>query len=282
MSRKITRRDFVADAGKLAFGAMVVPRHVLGGIGFRAPSATLNVACIGIGGMGMNNLKSLMDENIVAICDVDFGFVERKLVQELRPREGPITPSQGQTQAQANEAAARRAAEQAKLKEVYAKAAKYTDWRVMLDRQKDIDAVVVATPDHAHAVIANNFMKAGKHVYVQKPMAYSVHEARTMARTAREMRVTTQMGNQGHSMEGTRRIRELIQAGIIGPVREVHIYTDRPQRFWAQGLPRPGQGNAPANTAGAGGRGTPPATAQPAPDPNVPAQWNTATVDRAV
>ena len=299
MSRKITRRDFVADAGKLAFGAMVVPRHVLGGIGFRAPSATLNVACIGIGGMGMNNLKSLMEENIVAICDVDFGFVERKLAQELRPREGPVTPSRGQTQAQANEAAARRAAEQAKLKEVYAKAAKYTDWRVMLDRQKDIDAVVVATPDHVHAVIANNFMKAGKHVYVQKPMAYSVHEARTMARTAREMRVTTQMGNQGHSMEGTRRIRELIEAGVIGPVREVHIYTDRPQRFWAQGLPRPANPNEPAaGAAGAGGRGAAtqvgaatgaggrggaqPAAAQPAPDPNVPAQWNTRTVERAI
>src|SRR5688500_5957324 len=107
--RKISRRDFVADAGTLAFGAMVVPRHVLGGIGFRAPSATLNIACIGIGGMGMNNLKALMGENIVAVCDVDFGFVERKLETELRPRTGPITPGQGQTQEQAIQAAARRA-----------------------------------------------------------------------------------------------------------------------------------------------------------------------------
>src|SRR5688500_3982631 len=280
--RKISRRDFVADAGKLAFGAMIVPRHVLGGVGYRAPSATLNVACVGVGGMGMNNMKALFGENIVAICDVDFGFVDRKVASELRPRTQPVTPRQGQTQQQADEEAARQVAEQAKLKEVYAKAAKYTDWRVMLEKQRDIDAIIVATPDHCHAVIANNAMKLGKHVYVQKPMAYSVHEARTMARTAREKGVVTQMGNQGHSMEGTRRIRELIQSGIIGPVREVHIYTDRPQRFWAQGLPRPGQGNAPANTAGAGGRGTPPATAQPAPDPNVPAQWNTATVDRAV
>src|SRR5688500_4443965 len=133
--RKITRRDFVADAGKLAFGAMVVPRHVLGGIGFRAPSATLNVACIGIGGMGMNNMKALMSENIVAVCDVDFGFVERKLETELRPPQDPPRPSQGQTQEQANAARQRRLAEQAKLKEVYAKAAKYTDLRRMLERQ---------------------------------------------------------------------------------------------------------------------------------------------------
>ena len=297
--RKITRRDFVADAGKLAFGAMVVPRHVLGGIGFRAPSATLNVACIGIGGMGMNNMKALLSENIVAVCDVDFGFVERKLETELRPPTNPPRPSQGQTQEQANAAMQRRLTEQAKLKEAYGKAAKYTDWRVMLERQKDIDAIVVATPDHVHAVIANNFMKAGKHVYVQKPMAYSVHEARTLARTAREMRVVSQMGNQGHSMDGTRRIKELIEAGVIGPVREVHIYTDRPQRFWAQGLPRPTNPNAPAATpagggaaqsagagqaaAGSGGRGgAQPAPNAPAPDPNVPAQWNVRTVERAI
>jgi predicted dehydrogenase len=306
MSRKkISRREFVADAGKFGLGAMIVPRHILGGVGYRAPSATLNVACVGIGGMGMNNMKALFGENIVAICDVDFGYVERKVASEVRPRTGAITPRQGQTQAEANEEAARQDAEKTRLKEVYAKATKYTDWRVMLEKQKDIDAIVVATPDHCHAVIANSAMKLGKHVYVQKPMAYSVHEARTMARTAREMRVVTQMGNQGHSQEGTRRIRELIQSGIIGPVREVHIYTDRPQRYWAQGLPRPGQGNAPANTAGRGGAagaagaasaatgttgaaanagrgGQPAAPAQPAPDPNVPQQWNTATVDRAI
>ena len=300
MSRDISRRDFVADAGKLAFGAMIVPRHVLGGIGYRAPSATLNVACVGVGGMGMNNMKALFGENIVAICDVDFGFVDRKVASELRPRQGAGTPRQGQTQQQADAEAAQQVAEQNKLREVYAKATKYTDWRVMLEKQKDIDALIIATPDHTHAVIANNAMKLGKHVYVQKPMTYSVHEARTLAKTAREMRVVTQMGNQGHSMEGTRRIRELIQSGIIGPVREVHIYTDRPQRFWAQGLPRPGQQNAPAAGAAAAGRGGAAgattavgaatgagrgggaAPAQPAPDPNVPQQWNTATVDRAI
>src|SRR5712675_544666 len=105
-----------------------------------------------------------------------------------------------------------------KLQEAYLKAKKYDDYRVMLQQQKDIDAVVIATPDHLHAIIAYAAMKAGKHVYVQKPLTYSVWESRLLARTARETGVVTQMGNQGHSMEGTRRINELIAAGVIGPV----------------------------------------------------------------
>ena len=117
---------------------------------------------------------------------------------------------------------------------------KYADFREMLEKQKDIDAVVIATPDHMHAVIATAAMQAGKHVYVQKPLTYSVYEARLLARArAREPKLVTQMGNQGHSSEGTRRIDEWIEAGVIGPVREVHVWTDRPARFWAQGLPRP-------------------------------------------
>ena len=109
----------------------------------------------------------------------------------------------------------------------------------MLDKQKDIDAVVIATPDHLHAVHAYIAMKAGKHVYVQKPLTYTVQESRLLARTARDTKVVTQMGNQGHSMEGTRRINELIASGVLGPIREVHIWTDRPARYWAQGIPRP-------------------------------------------
>ena len=141
-----------------------------------------------------------------------------------------MRPAQGQTEPSASALA---------LQDAYTKAAKYTDFRVMLDKQKDIDAVSIATPDHLHAVIAYAAMKAGKHVYVQKPLTYSVLESRILAKTARDMKVVTQMGNQGHSMEGTRRIVELIGAGVIGPVREVHIWTDRPQRYWAQGIPRP-------------------------------------------
>ncbi|HEY0970787.1 MAG TPA: Gfo/Idh/MocA family oxidoreductase [Gemmatimonadales bacterium] len=262
MSRDITRRDFVADGARLALGAMIappmiVPRHVLGGPGYRAPSDTLNVAIVGAGGMGMSNMSKLLDENVVALCDVDFPYVERSLAGWLRPRQdgtvNPVAP---------------------KLEAAYRKAAKHADFRRMLERQKDIDAVLVATPDHLHATIAAAAMRLGKHVYVQKPLTWSVHESRTLARLAKETGVTTQMGNQGHSMEGTRRIVELIASGIIGPVREVHVYTDRPQRYWAQGIPRPVAATATAATQAQGtSNGSSGA---------VPPRWNMRTVDRAV
>jgi predicted dehydrogenase len=122
--------------------------------------------------------------------------------------------------------------------QAFAKATRYADFRIMLERErKNIDGVMVATPDHLHAVIANAAMQAGKAVYVEKPLTWSVHEARLLAATAKRTGVVTQMGNQGHSMEGTKRIRELIQAGVIGPVRDVHVWTNRP--IWPQGVPRP-------------------------------------------
>jgi len=187
-----SRRDFVADTAKLALGAMIVPRHVLGATPLRrAPSDTLNFACVGFGGMGMNNVSELVDagENLVAICDIDTAYVERQLAGRLRPnREGVVSPSA------------------IKLRDAYGKAAKYGDFREMLDKQRDIEAVIIATPDHLHAPVAVAAMRAGKHVYVQKPLTYSVHEARLLARVAAETKVATQMGNQGHSREGTRRI----------------------------------------------------------------------------
>jgi predicted dehydrogenase len=243
----------------MAFGAMIVPRHVIGGVGFQPPSATLNIAICGAGGMGMQNLKALLSENIVAICDVDFPYVERTLATELRAR-AQDTPAQVEAKA--------------KLKTTYEKAAKYADFREMLDKQRDIDAVLVATPDHSHAIIAVTAMKAGKHVYVQKPMAYSVHECRVMARVAKETGRVTQMGNQGHSREGTRRINEWIAAGVIGPVREVHIFTNRPVNYWAQGIPRPVAPTAPAAAS--------PAAATTPPGAPVPPKWDMGTVNRAV
>jgi predicted dehydrogenase len=254
MRKPISRREFVGDAGALALGAMIVPRHVLGGPGYKAPSATLNVACVGVGGMGMSNMNALIagGENIVAVCDVDFPFVERSLAGRLRPNRETGQVSEAAT----------------KLQAAYSKAAKYADFREMLERQRDIDAVVVATPDHTHAAVAVAAMRAGKHVYVQKPMAYSVHECRLMARVAKEKNVVTQMGNQGHSGEGTRRIVEWVRAGVVGPIREAYIYTNRPVNFWAQGLPRPSAA---------------PASPPPARDPNAPpAQWNMGTVNRAI
>lgn len=249
MSTPFSRRDFVATSSTLAFGAMIVPRHVLGGPGYRAPSAKLNIAMVGIGGMGMSNMSQVLSENIVAICDVDFPYVERSLSGRIKPAKGDPTP------------------QNVALGEAYTKAAKYDDFRKMLEQQKDIDAIMVATPDHMHATIALAAMQMGKHVYVQKPLAYSVHETRLLAKAAAaNPNLATQMGNQGHSGEGSHRISEIINSGILGKIHEVHVWTDRPVRYWAQGIPRPRAANAPAPT-------TP---------PNPRPQWNMGTVDNAV
>jgi predicted dehydrogenase len=126
-----------------------------------------------------------------------------------------------------------------KLQEAYGKAKRYADYRKLLEEQKDIDGVVIATPDHTHGMIAKAAMELGKHVYVEKPLTWSVHEARVLRETARRTKVVTQMGNQGHSSEGAALINEWIGAGVIGPVREVHVWTNRP--IWPQGIPRPGK-----------------------------------------
>jgi predicted dehydrogenase len=266
-SRQITRREFVADAAKaaaaLAVAPTIVPRHVLGR-GFLAPSDTLAIGCVGIGGMGMNNMNALAKggERIVAICDVDFPYVERSIAGRFERWEGKSAEAEGDA---------------ARIRETYTKATKYADFREMLDRQKDLDAVVVATPDHMHATIAHAAMKMGKHVYVQKPLTATVYESRLLARTAKDTGVVTQMGNQGHSHEGTRRIVELIRAGVIGPVREVHVWTDRPQRYWAQGIPRRGSGKARAWA-------TQPAASDSSLDamPKPPRRWSMRTVDNAI
>ena len=174
-----------------------MPRHVLGGQGTPAPSDKLNIAAVGIGGMGKDNLDRCETENIVALCDVDFGLA-------------------------------------AEVFEKYPNAKRYKDFRVMLDEQKDIDAVIVATPDHTHAVIAMAAMERKKHVYVQKPLTHSVHEARLLTETARKHGVATQMGNQGHSGEGVRLLCEWVWDGAIGKIREAHAWTNRP--VWPSGI----------------------------------------------
>jgi predicted dehydrogenase len=219
VSDDLTRRDFVATSSKLALGGMIVPRHVLGGTGHRAPSDTLNVAIIGAGGMGAENAQELGTENIVAVCDLDHDLVAKKARERM-------TDGDGNPREQGH-----RWAEQ------YDRAAKYTRFDEMLDRQTDIEAVVIATPDHTHAVIAAAAMRAGKHVYVQKPLTYSVSEARALNDLAETTGVVTQMGNQGHSSDEARLINEWVHGGVIGNVREVHVWTNRP--IWAQGLLRP-------------------------------------------
>lgn len=179
----LNRRQFLATA-MVASAFSIVPRRVLGGPGQPAPNDKLNIAGIGVGGMGAANLKALESQNIVALCDVDHDYAAKTF------RQYP----------------------QAKL---------YRDYREMLDKQKDIEAVVVATPDHTHAVISMAALKAGKHVYCQKPLTHDIYEARALAKAAKSMRLATQMGNQGHSGEGIRLICEWIWDGAIGEVSEV-------------------------------------------------------------
>lgn len=199
ISTNLTRRQFVQGAAAAA-AFTIVPSHVLGANGQTPPSEKLNIAAIGSGGMGSGNLSRCSDENIVALCDVDD----------------------------------ERAAETYKK---YPDVPQYHDFRVMLEKEKSIEAVIVATPDHTHAVAALAAMQLGKHVYVQKPLTHSLNEARRLTQAAHEYGVTTQMGNQGHSGEGNRLVCEWIADGAIGPVREVHTWTNRP--VWPQGIPRP-------------------------------------------
>jgi predicted dehydrogenase len=192
-----TRRQLLKSSALAASAATVLPRHVLGGPGTAAPSDKIGIAGVGVGGMGAHNLKMCAGENIVALCDVDANYAGKTF-------------------------------------KTYPQAKVYRDFREMLEKQKDIDAVIVATPDHLHAVVALAAIRAKKHVYVQKPLTHSIHEARVLAEAAREHKVVTQMGNQGHSGDGIRQMCEWIGAGAIGAVREVHAWTNRP--VWPQGI----------------------------------------------
>jgi predicted dehydrogenase len=191
----MTRRGFLAAATSTAIGAgcattrvntaKVVPGKI-------SPNEKLNIAAIGVGGMGRSNIDACATENIAFLCDVD----------EVRA---------GNTFA------------------AYPNAKRYRDFRKMFDAEaNNIDAVIVATPDHTHAVIAMTAIKLGKHLYCQKPLAHSLHEVRKLTEAAREYKIQTQMGNQGHSSEQIRRLCEWIDDGAIGDVREVHAWSDRP------------------------------------------------------
>jgi len=186
MTQDMNRREFARKSALLTGAGLplIVPRYALGGPHTVPPSDKLNIAGIGIGGKGAEDLRNLETENIVALCDVDPNYAAKTVAR-------------------------------------YPKAKVYRDYREMLDKQKDIDAVMIATPDHTHAVIAMAAMRAGKHVYCEKPLTHDIYEARMLAKVSRESKLATQMGNAGNSGEGIRLICEWIWAGLIGEVREV-------------------------------------------------------------
>ncbi len=204
---QLTRRQFLRGTALSTTAFMIVPGAVLGLNGATSPNEKLNLAGIGIGGQGGHDLSQMESENIVALCDVDKNHA-------------------------------------AHIFKKYPKAAPFTDYRQMLDQVKEIDAVVIGTPDHHHAFASMEAIKRGKHVYCEKPLTHSPWEARQVAQAAREAKVATQMGNQGQASDQTRRLCELVWSGAIGKVHEAHIWTDRPSNglfneYWPQGVARP-------------------------------------------
>ena len=192
------RRQFLKTAATAAAGFMIVPRHVLGGPGYVPPSDKVNVAAIGVGGKGRSGIRAVESQNIVALCDVD-----DKMAADARSS--------------------------------YPRASYHRDFRRMLDeRADDIDAVMISTPDHTHAVTGLAAMALGKHVYIEKPLAHSIEEVRALSRAAAaNPALITQMGNQGASGEGIRQTQEIYESGALGQVHTVRAFTNRP--VWPQG-----------------------------------------------
>ena len=203
----------------------ILPRHVLGGPRHIAPSDRVNIAGVGVGGMGRANMQALSSQNLVAMCDVDWSFVDNRFADIDKQLQTANQRAAEATDAAAKDRALQNVKSWSDLKAQIPKTKRYTDYREMLAKQKNIDAVVIATPDHTHAIIALAAMDLGKHVYVQKPLAWSVEECRRLAKRATETKLQTQMGNQGHSSDDARLVNEYIQSGAIGTVTEVHVWT---------------------------------------------------------
>jgi predicted dehydrogenase len=192
---KLTRRKFIGATATTVAGITILPSNVVAGLGHQSPNDKLNIAGIGVGGYGYVNLRNMETENIVALCDVDWDYAGNTF------KRWPM-------------------------------AKQYKDFRMMMEEQQDIDAVVIATPDHTHALAAMMAIRAGKHTFVQQPLTHSIYESRILAETAQRYGVATQMGNQGNSGEGIRKICEWIWAGSIGEVTHVDTWTTKPN--WPQ------------------------------------------------
>ena len=204
MNQQISRRRFIGMSATAAGLFTIVPSFAVSGLGYTAPSDKLNIAGIGIGGKGRVNLNNMKSENIVALCDIDSEYAKGCF-------------------------------------EDFPNAKRFVDYRKMFDQMgKSIDAVVIATPDHTHAVCAMAAMQLGKHVYVQKPLTHSVYESRVLLEASRRYKVVTQMGNEGHSGVEVSEVCEWLWSGAIGEITHVDAWTDRP--IWPQGLTRPEQG----------------------------------------
>lgn len=195
----VNRRDFFKHAALSSGAFMIVAPSVLGGESGAAPSDKLTIIAAGAGGRAEDNLPNLADENIAALCDVD-----DERAQKMYNR--------------------------------FEKAAKYRDYREMMDKHGDADAVVVSTPDHLHAIIALEAIKRGKHVYCEKPLAHSIYEVRALVKAAREHKVVTQLGNQGHSFNSNFDVCEWVRGGAIGAVKEVRCWY---RGVYGNGKPRP-------------------------------------------
>ena len=198
-----SRRSFI-KAGAIASSIFVVPRHILGGPGYTAPSDQLNLAAIGAGGKGRGDIRNASvkgRERVVALCDVDFSGTASQSVEE------------------------------------FPKAKIYHDYRVMLEKEKDIDAVTISTPDHVHGPAAAFAMQRGKHVYVQKPMTHNIREARLLTEMARKNKIVSQMGNQGGSNPLLGMVQKWVDSGVLGKISKVQVWTNRP--VWSQGFAMP-------------------------------------------
>jgi len=209
-----SRRQFIQKAAATVAAFNIVPRHVLGGPGFVPPSEKVNIALIGCGGQGHSNLKNLFqldDVQVIAVADVAESFDYKDTYGYYKTPGGRL-PTQKIIEDKYAE------------KTPNFKCSTYEDFRMLLEKEKSVDAILCATPDHTHAFISIHAMRAGRHVYCEKPLTHNISEARQVAKVAKETGVATQMGSQGHSSVGTRETIEAIQSGAIGNISEVHIW----------------------------------------------------------